>query len=156
MRLDGNTSSLTISTVSQDSHPSIISELRDSTVLNTLTIDDHYSGAFIRMPFITITCGCYRLITFYQFPWPSLRTALAMSVLKTEKVLFLDNILKLSKPSSQVVLQRFLARPNGHNPWLWWWRHRIVSSKNMKNIKKNFTFFLWKIHHLQKCRSVKK
>ena len=52
-------------------------------VLNTPTIDDHYIGAFTSMPFTTITCGCYRLVTIYQFPWPSLRTALAMMVLKT-------------------------------------------------------------------------
>ena len=76
--------------MSQDLHPSIISELRDSTASQNLmtlflilTVDDHYIGAFTSMPFTAIICGCYRLINFYQFPWPSLRTPLAMMVLKT-------------------------------------------------------------------------
>ena len=41
-------------------------------VLNTLTIDDHYIGAFTKVPFTTITCGWYSFITFYQFCFPGL------------------------------------------------------------------------------------
>ena len=40
------------------------------------------------MPFTTITCGWYRLITFYQFPWPSPRID---RCLKVPSLLYCDS-----------------------------------------------------------------